>query len=442
MISTSNGESMAFWNKEMETLPREELEKLQLSLLKKQVRTMYDSSRFFHDRMVAAGVTPDDIVDFESFRKVPFMKKTDLRDNYPDRLFVRPYDEIVRIHVSSGTTGLPTIVGYTEHDLDEWAESLARGMVSFGVTKGDVVQNCHGYGLFTGGIGVHSAAEKVGATVIPAGTGNTARQIQLMRDLPVTTFAGTPSYLFHIADVCDSMGIDIRKDTKLKLAIAGGEPWSESMRQKIQKRTGVRAHNCYGASEFYGPLFLECDRQCGAHVWADICYMEILDKDGNPCADGERGEMVVTMLNKQAFPLIRYRIGDISSLDWEPCACGRTHPRLMRLSGRTDDMLVVRGINVFPSQIESVIGEMPFLSTFYHITLENRNYMDSMIVEVELNEASLTEDMIELGRMTHQLENRLKDILNIKADVKLTLPGTLKRFEGKGQHVTDNRNYE
>lgn len=433
---------MAFWNKDIETMPRNDLEKMQLSLLKKQVRTMYDSSKFIHDRMRSVGVSPDDIKDLESFRKIPFMKKTDLRDNYPDKLFVKPYDELVRLHVSSGTTGKPTVVGYTEKDLQDWAESLARGMTSFGMSDKDIMQNCHGYGLFTGGLGVHYGAEKIGATVLPTGTGNTERQIQLMMDLPVTTFAGTPSYLFHIADVCESKGIDIRKDTRMKLAIAGGEPWSESMRTKLQNRTGIRVHNCYGASEFYGPSFLECDKQSGIHVWADLCYIEVLDKNGDPCAEGERGELVVTMLQKEAFPVIRYKIGDISALDWEPCECGRTHPRLMRISGRTDDMLVVRGINVFPSQIESVIGEIPYLSAFYHITLENENYMDDMVIEVELNESSLTEDMVELNKMARDVEERLKSVLNIKTKVRLVLPGTLKRFEGKAQHVTDNRRYD
>jgi len=370
------------------------------------------------------------------------MKKTDFRDNYPDKLFVKPYEELERVHVSSGTTGHPTVVGYTKKDIDDWAESLARGMVSFGMTNKDMMQNCHGYGLFTGGLGVHYAVEKIGATILPTSTGNTERQIMLMKDLPVTTFAGTPSYLFHIADLCDEQGIDIRRDTKLRLALAGGEPWSESMRVKIQDRTGIRVHNCYGASEFYGPSFLECEKQAGLHVWADICYIEILDKNGDHCAEGERGEMVVTMLQKEAFPVIRYKIGDISALDWEKCECGRTHPRLMRISGRTDDMLIVRGVNVFPSQIESVIGEIPFLNTFYHINLENENYMDNMVVEVELNESSLNEDMTELVRMTRYVEEKLKSTINISAKVKLVLPGTLKRFEGKSQHVSDNRRYD
>lgn len=433
---------MAFWNEEIETMPREELEKLQLRLLKAKVREMYDKSAFFHERMRSVNLLPDDITSFEAFRKVPFMRKTDLRDNYPDKLFTVPYDDITRVHVSSGTTGRPTVVGYTRNDLDNWTESLARGMTSFGMSKKDMLQNFHGYGLFTGGLGVHYGAERIGATVLPISTGNTERQIQLMQDLPVTAWAGTPSYMFHIADTCDRLGVDIRRDTKVKLAIAGGEPWSDSMRKKLQDRTGVKVHNCYGASEMSGPMFLECAEQDGLHVWADLAYMEILDKNGDPCAEGEKGEMVVTMLQKEAFPLIRYKMNDISSLTWEKCDCGRTHPRLSRISGRTDDMLVVRGVNVFPSQIESVIGELPFLSPFYHITLENSNYMDAMTVEVELNEESLTEDMNALNNMSKQLSARLKNVLNIKADVRLVLPGTLQRFEGKAKHVTDNRSYE
>lgn len=433
---------MGFWNKEIETMPADELKKLQFKLLRHQIEKMYGSSKFIHDKMAESGIKPYDIIDLKSFEKMPFMKKTNLRDNYPDGLFVKPYDELVRVHVSSGTTGRPTIVGYTQKDLDDWSECLARGMVSFGMGSKDMLQNCHGYGLFTGGLGVHYAAEKIGATVLPTGTGNTTRQIQLMQDLPVTCLAGTPSYMFHIADTCDQMGVDIRKDTKVKLAIAGGEPWSENMRTKLQDRTGIRVHNCYGASEYYGPSFLECDKQDGVHMWADMCYVEVLDKNGDPCAEGEKGELAVTMLQKETFPLIRYRIGDISSITWEKCACGRTHPRLMRITGRADDMLVVRGINVFPSQIESVIGEMPFLSPFYHITLTNEKYMDDMVVDVEMNESSLTDDMVQLNKRTQQLERRLKDVLNLKTTVRLQLPGTLKRFEGKAQHVTDNRKYD
>ena len=433
---------MKYWNEKIETMPEAELKALQLELLQNLVKNTYRDSKFYRERMDAAGVKPEDIKTLDDIRKLPFMKKTDLRDNYPDKLFVRPYSELVRVHVSSGTTGKPTVVGYTRKDLENWAESLDRGMVSFGMDENDMLENAHGYGLFTGGLGVHDAATRLGATVLPTSTGNTNRQIDLMMDLPVTAIAGTPSYLFHIADTCDQRGIDIRKDTKLRKAIAGGEPWSESMRKKLQDRTGIRVHNCYGASEFYGPMFLECSEQCGVHVWADLCLMEVLHDDGTPCKDGEKGNIVVTMLQKEAFPLIRYRIGDVSSITWKKCKCGRTHPRLDRISGRADDMLVVKGINVFPSQIEAVIGEMPFLSPFYMITLTNENYSDHMIVEVELNEDSITDDTLELAEMSKKLDVRLKEILNIKAEVKLALPKTLPRFEGKSKHVIDNRSYE
>ena len=432
---------MPFWNEEIETMPREDLRKMQLSLLRRELRKMYDSSKFIHDRMRAANLVPED-TDFDSFRRLPYMVKDDLRETYPDGLFVVPYDDLVRMHVSSGTTGKPTIVGYTRRDLDNWTESLARGMTSFGVTRGDVFQNMHGYGLFTGGLGAHYGAERIGATVIPASTGNTERQIMLMRDVHVTTLAGTPSYMFHIAEVCEQNGIDIRRDTHVTKALAGGEPWSASMRDKLYRRTGIRAHNCYGASEFYGPMFVECEEQCGAHVWADLCYMEIVDGEGEPCADGEKGSIVATMLQKEAFPLIRYKIGDVSSLTWERCGCGRTHPRLDRISGRSDDMLVVKGINVFPSQIEGVIGEFPFLSPFYTITLTNPNYMDQMTVDIEFNPDFLTDDMTRVAAMSQQVQDRLKEVLNIKAKVRLGLPDSLPRFEGKSRHVVDNRSYE
>jgi phenylacetate-CoA ligase len=403
---------------------------------------MYDSSKFYHDKMRTAGIRPDDIKKLEDVAKLPTMKKTDLRDNYPDKLFVRPQSDIIRYHASSGTTGKPTVVGYTRNDIENWSESLARAFTSCGLGKNDVIQVSNGYGLFTGGLGMHYGAEKLGATALPASTGNTARQIELMTDLPVTGIACTPSYMFHIADTCEKMNISIKNDTKLRVGILGAEPWSESMRKKLQERTGILAQNCYGTSELSGPMFTECTEQKGIHVWSDLCLMEILDKNGEPCADGEKGEMVITMLQKEAFPLIRYRIGDISSLEWEKCACGRTHPRLQRLSGRTDDMLIVRGINVFPSQIEDVIGEMDFLTPFYHITVDATNYMDRMVVEVEIAEQALTDDMMKMERMKKEFDRRLKDVLNIKADIKLALPGSMPRVEGKSKHVTDLRSYE
>jgi len=433
---------MKYWNEKIETMPLPEMREMQLKLLRKLVAEMYDSSRFYHGRMKEAGVRPDDIRTLKDISKLPMMVKTDLRDNYPDKLFVRPQSDIIRYHVSSGTTGKPTVVGYTRNDIENWSESLARAFTSSGLTSNDVMQISNGYGLFTGGLGKHYGAEKIGATALPASTGNTARQIELMRDLPVTCIACTPSYMFHIADECERLGISIRNDTKLRVGILGAEPWSESMRKKLQERTGILAQNCYGTSELSGPMFTECSEQKGIHVWQDLCLMEILDKDGEPCADGERGEMVITMLQKEAFPLIRYKIGDISALEWEKCACGRTHPRLQRLTGRTDDMLIIRGINVFPSQIEDVIGEMDFLTPFYHITVDAKNYMDSMVVEVEIADSALTDDMMKMEKMKKEFDRRLKDVLNIKADVRLALPGSMPRVEGKSKHVTDLRSYE
>jgi len=433
---------MNYWNKAIETMPMKDIKALQLKLLRKQVSDMYSRSKFYHDKMVAANVKPDDIKKLDDVSKLPTMKKTDLRDNYPDKLFVRPQSEILRYHVSSGTTGKPTVVGYTKNDLENWSESLARAFVSSGLTNNDVMQISMGYGLFTGGLGKHYGCEKVGITVLPAGTGNTARQIEMMRDLPVTAIACTPSYMFHIAEVCEKSGIDVRRDTKLRVGILGAEPWSENMRQNLQKKTGILAQNCYGTSEMSGPMFTECSEQKGIHVWQDLCLMEILDKNGEPCADGERGEMVLTMLQKEAFPLIRYKIGDISSLEWEKCACGRTHPRLQRLSGRTDDMLIIRGINVFPSQIEDVIGEMSFLTPFYHITVDGVNYMDNITVEVEISDKALTDDMLKLEKLKKEFDRRLKDVLSIKAEIKFALPGSMARTEGKAKHVTDLRKYE
>lgn len=432
-----------FWNKEMETMSRADIEALQLKHLKALVSRLYDTSPLYHERMRQQGVKPDDIQTLDDIRKLPFTKKSDLRDNYPDKLFVVPQSEISRYHVSSGTTGKPTVVGYTRRDLDNWAESLARSFRSFGMGDEDVLQVSNGYGLFSGGLGMHYGAEKLGAAVLPAGTGNTNRQVDLMLDLPVTAIACTPSYMIHIAEVADKRGIDLHKDTRLRYGILGAEPWSESMRRHIQERTGIKAQNCYGASELSGPLFTECSEQQGIHIWGDLCLIEILDKEsGEPVAEGEEGEMVVTMLQREAMPIIRYRIGDISSLHWEKCGCGRTHPRLQRLTGRVDDMLIVRGINVFPSQVEHVIGELEFLSAHYQITLDAQNFMDRMQVEVELDERCLTDDMVELGKMARTLDNRLKDVLNIKAEVKLLLPGTLPRFEGKSKRVIDNRKYD
>ncbi|HNX48429.1 MAG TPA: phenylacetate--CoA ligase, partial [Methanomassiliicoccales archaeon] len=339
---------MDVWNPHIEKLPKAQLDALQLKLLKIQTRRMWEFSPFYRERMRTAGVAPDDIRTLKDVRKLPFMTKKDLRDGYPNKLMMRDRGDLLRYHASSGTTGKATIVGYTKNDLENWSESLARAMTSFGLGKNDVIQVANTYGLFSGGLGFHYATEKMGATVIPASTGNTDRQLELICDLGVTAMAATPSYLMYLGEVAEKKGIDIHKDTKLRYGLLGGEPWSDRMRDRIYEKMGVRGFNCFGASELSGPLFMECAEQDGIHFWGDLAYLEIVDPEtGEPLEPGQKGEMVVTMLQKEAFPMMRYRMGDITSIMEEPCPCGRAHPRITRIQGRVDDMIIIRGINVF-----------------------------------------------------------------------------------------------
>ncbi|HQC34781.1 MAG TPA: phenylacetate--CoA ligase, partial [Methanoculleus sp.] len=331
---------MAPWNRQIEVMPPDELRQLQYRLAKSLIRRLYETSEFYRRRMKEHDVRPDDIGSLADIGKLPFMYKGDLRDNYPDGLFCAQKDELVRYHVSSGTTGKPTVVGYTRQDIENWSESLARAFSSCGLGRGDVLQVSYGYGLFTGGLGVHYGAERVGATVLPTSVGNTERQIELMQDLHTTAIACTPSYLLHMGEVAEKMGVSIKNDTDLRIGILGAEPWSEQMRGRLEEWLGIRAYDIYGTSELSGPMFTECSEQQGIHIWGDIALVEVVDPEtGEALPPGERGEMVVTMLQKEAFPLVRYRIGDITVLDEEPCACGRTHPRIRRIQGRVDDML-------------------------------------------------------------------------------------------------------
>ncbi len=347
-----------YWDPHIERMPLEDLHALQEDRLKSTVRYVYDHSAFYRRRFKEAGVEPGDIKTLADITKLPFTRKVDLRDNYPTGMFSAPKSQVVRYHVSSGTTGKPTVVGYTKGDIETWSESLARALTSIGLDSDDVVQVGYGYGLFTGGLGLHYGAERIGAAVLPVGTGNTERQIELMQDLGTTAIACTPSYFLHIMEVAEKMGISIKKDTQLKAGIFGAEPWSLETRKRIEDATGINAYDIYGTSEISGPLFTECHAKKGIHVWADMFLIEVLDpKTDEPVADGETGELVFTTLHKFALPLIRYRIGDLSIMNSEPCECGRTHPRIMRILGRTDDMLIIRGINVFPSQVESVLDE-------------------------------------------------------------------------------------
>jgi phenylacetate-CoA ligase len=413
---------------------------MQYKLLKSLVYRLYSFSPFYHDRMKEQKVHPDDIRDISDVRKLPFMFKRDLRDNYPDRIFTASQEELVRYHVSSGTTGKPTVVGYTQNDLDTWTTSLARGLTSIGLGRGDVIQVSYGYGLFTGGLGLHYGAERIGATVLPTSVGNTERQIELMQDLKATAIACTPSYLLHMGEVAEKMGVSIKNDTCLKTGILGAEPWTESMRTRIEDWLGIKAFDIYGTSELSGPMFTECSEQQGFHIWSDMALVEIIDpKTEEPLEPGEKGEVTITMLQKEALPMIRYRIGDISSMEEEVCSCGRTHPRIQRIQGRVDDMLIIRGINVFPSQIEYTLMTIPEVGQHFQIIVERKGALDDMLVRVELNKESFSDKINDLMQVRRMVEHRLRNALNVNAEVELVEPGSLPRFEGKSKKVIDRR---
>ncbi len=432
---------MVMWNPRIEEMPVLELKKLQYRLLKTLVYRLYSFSQFYHDRMKEANVHPDDITSLSDVTKLPFMVKKDLRDNYPDRIFTAPVDDLVRYHVSSGTTGKPTVVGYTENDLNRWTDSLARGLTSCGLGRGDVIQVSYGYGLFTGGLGLHYGAERIGATVLPTSVGNTERQIELMQDLHATAICCTPSYLLHMGEVAEKMGVSIKKDTDLKAGILGAEPWTDRMRTRIQDWLGIRAYDIYGTSELSGPMFLECGEQKGFHIWSDLALVEVLDPSTDEAVGpGEKGELVITMLQKEALPMVRYRIGDISVLDEEPCSCGRTHPRVRRIQGRVDDMLIIRGINVFPSQVEHTLMSIPEVGQHFQIVVDRKGALDDMLIRVEVSKESFSDKINDLMRIRNMVEHKLRNSLNVSVNVELVEPGTLPRFEGKSKKVIDRRN--
>ena len=431
---------MGCWNHKVEAMPPDELRQVQYRLAKALIQRVYETSEFYRRRMKEQGVRPDDIRSLADIRKLPFMYKRDLRDNYPDGLFCAPRDELVRYHVSSGTTGKPTVVGYTRRDIENWSESLARAFSSCGLGRGDVLQVSYGYGLFTGGLGVHYGAERVGATVLPTSVGNTERQIELMQDLHTTAIACTPSYLLHMGEVAEKMGVSIRDDTDLRIGILGAEPWSEQMRSRIEEWLGIRAYDIYGTSELSGPMFTECSEQQGIHIWGDLALAEVIDpKTGEVLQPGERGELVVTILQKEAFPMIRYRVGDITIMDEAPCACGRTHPRIRRIQGRVDDMLIVRGINVFPSQVEHALLEIPEVGRHFQIVVDRKGALDAMLVRVEVSEEAFSDKITDLMMIRKMVEHRLRGSLNVGVAVELVEPGSLPRFEGKSKKVVDRR---
>jgi len=430
---------MACWNPTVEMMSKKDLDALQLKLLKNLVRRAYDSSPLYRERMKENNVGLDSIKSLDDTARLPFMSKKDLREYNPEKLFMSSKRDIIRYHASSGTTGKPTIVGYTKHDIDMWAESLGRGLTSAGLGADDIIQVANTYGLFTGGLGFHYAAEKIGAAVVPASTGNTERQIQMIYDLGVTAMAATPSYLIYVGEVAEKMGMGLKGST-LKTGLLGGEPWSDKMRERIMSDFGVRGINCFGASELSGPMWCECEEQHGIHIWRDVAIFEIVDpKTGEKLGPGERGELVITMLQKEAFPIIRYRMGDITCMEEEKCACGRTHPRMMRISGRVDDMLIIRGINVFPSQVEHSLHTNPEVGNEFQIIVDRKGALDDMLIKVELKPEAFTDNILELNALRERITSRLRNSLNVSAKVELVPTGSLPRFEGKAKRVIDRR---
>ena len=428
-----------YWNEKAETMPRDELEKLQGEKLKKLTRYVYDNVDFYKKKFDEKGIKPDDISNLADIVKLPLTFKTDLRDHYPFGLNAVPLDEIVRIHASSGTTGKPTVVSYTRKDIDDWTELMARTVMAPGITHEDIVQNAYGYGLFTGGLGFHYGAEKVGCSVIPISGGNTERQLMIMQDFGSSVMTCTPSYALYIAEYAKSQGIDVSK-LALKKAICGAEPWSDNLRKTIEDTLKIDAYDIYGLSEIYGPgVSVECEEKDGMHIWEDYFIVEVLDKKTyEPVAEGEEGVLAFTTLEKTGIPLIRYITYDISRITKEACKCGRTHCRMRKVTGRADDMLIVRGINVFPSQIEHTLMQIPGVAGYYQIIVD-RDIIDSLSVQVELTPDTFSDEMKELEKFKNDIENKLFSILQIKASVELVAPGTLPRTEGKAKHVIDNR---
>jgi phenylacetate-CoA ligase len=425
-----------FWNKKIETMKPDELEVLQLKRLKTTLRQV-EHVAFYRNLLSGASVNPSSIKTLGDIQKIPFTKKQDLRDGYPFGFFAVPMKKIVRIHTTSGTTGKPTVVGYTQKDLDTWADLIARNMTMVGVGENDIFQNMVNYGMFTGGLGFHYGAEKIGMTVIPSATGNTKRQIEMIMDFGVTTIHCTPSYAMHLSEIAEEMGASL---DSLRTGIFGAEPWSESVRQTLEKRLGLTAYDSYGLSELFGPgVAFECPERDGLHIWHDCFFVEIIDpKTGEQVSDGERGELVVTPLVKEAMPLLRYRTGDITVKMEDGCLCRRGQ-KIARITGRSDDMLVIRGINVFPSQIEHVLLKIPEVGNQFMVYIDRINHLDEMTVEVEINRGYFSGELADLARLQKKVVKELRDALELRTTVKLVEPGSLPRFEGKAKRVIDRR---
>lgn len=432
---------MAYWNEKAECMSRDEIKTHQSQLLVKLVEKVYNNVEHYRNKMDAIGLKPSDIKSTDDLSKLPFTYKQDLRDTYPFGLFAADMKDVVRIHASSGTTGKQTVVGCTKNDLEMWSEIVARAFSAAGMTNKSFAQISYGYGLFTGGLGAHYGAEKVGASVIPTSTGNTKRQIQTMIDFGTTHIACTPSYALFIAETMEEMGIDIKNELNLEAGIFGAEPWTEEMRREIEKRLNIKAYDIYGLSEIIGPgVGYECECQCGMHINEDHFIIEVIDPDtGEVLPEGSKGEIVFTTLTKEGLPLIRYRTKDISSVNYEQCKCGRTFVRMNKPQGRSDDMLIIRGVNVFPSQIEDVLLKMGNTLPYYLIVVDRIGTLDTLEIQVEISEEMLTDDVKGLEAMEKKIKSNVESTLGIAAKIKLVEPKSIARSEGKAVRVIDKR---
>ncbi len=421
-------------------MSREQIRELQGERLRKTVHRVYHNTPFYREKMQQMGITPDDIRTVDDIVKLPFTTKQDLRDNYPYGLFAVPMSEIVRIHASSGTTGKPTVVGYTRRDIEMWSEMVARCLTAFGAGKEDIISVGYGYGLFTGGLGLHYGAENVGGTVIPMSTGNTKKQIQLMRDFGATVVTSTPSYALYLADAIEAEGLT-KDDLKLRIGVFGAEPWTEQMRKECEARLGIDGYNIYGLSEVMGPgVSHECEYKDGSHIFEDHFIPEIISPETfEQLPYGEQGELVFTTITKEGIPLLRYRTKDLCSLVDEPCKCGRTNVRMTRIVGRSDDMLIIRGVNVFPSQIEEVILGLAELEPHYLIEIDRKNNQDIFVVKVEVKSEAFSDNLADMIGLKARVSSRMQSMLGLNPDIQLVAPRTIERSMGKAVRVIDRR---
>lgn len=433
---------MGIWNAEYECMDRERLYELQGERLRSTVKRVYENVPYYRQKMKEKGVEPGDIKNVDDLKKLPFTCKQDLRNTYPYGLFAVPMEEVVRIHASSGTTGKRTVVGYTAKDIETWAEIMARCLTAAGADRTSFVHVAYGYGLFTGGLGVHYGAEKIGATVIPVSGGNTKLQIQIMKDFGSTILTCTPSYALYIAETMREMGIDPKKDLKLKAGIFGAEPWTEAMRREIEGQLGIKAHDIYGLSEVIGPgVAVECECQSGMHIQEDHFIVEVIDPETEePLPIGSEGELVFTCITKEALPLIRYRTRDVARLTDEKCPCGRTQVRMSKVLGRTDDMLIIRGVNVYPSQIESVLLELGLSAPYYQLIVDRVGPLDSLEVQVEMTPEMFSDQVKQIEAVENKIRHNIESTLGLSCKVRLVEPKTIQRSEGKAKRVIDKRN--